>query len=177
MLRSATIVHTPTRHLLRVNPQAVDLGSSLPLVVGGQNAREARLPAHFHKHGSSAQPHKQQHARGELIASTRTTRTHHLCHSLPLQRCSLARPAGACAAACAHSTHLRWTCSTCACLWHSCTRACEPARVGSQYSKIPCVNLLESGIRPVPRRMSSHSEAWRHRITSFGIIHISRYMV
>ena len=177
MLRSATIIDTPTRHLLRVNPQALDLGTSLPLVVGGQNAREARLPAHFHKHRSSAQPHKQQHARGELIASTRTTRIHHLCHSLPLQRCSLARPAGACAAACAHSTHLRWTCSTCACLRHSCTRACEPGRLGSQYSKIQHVNLLESGTRPVPCRMSSHSEARRDPISTFGIIHTSRYRV
>ena len=65
MLRSATIIDTPTRHLLRVNPQALDLGTSLPFVKGGRNAREARFPAHFHKHRSSAQPHKQQHASGE----------------------------------------------------------------------------------------------------------------
>ena len=56
-------------------------------------------------------------------------------------------------------------------------RACELGRVGSQNSKIQRVNLLKSGIRPVPRQMSSHSEAWRISISSFGIIHTSRYMV
>ena len=57
------------------------------------------------------------------------------------------------------------------------SRACEPGRVGSQYSKIQRVNLLKSGIRLISTKMSSHSEAWRDPISTFGIIHTSRYMV
>ena len=45
MLRSATIVHTPTHHLLRVNLLSLDLAASLLLVEDGRNAREARFPA------------------------------------------------------------------------------------------------------------------------------------
>ena len=65
MLRSATIVHTPARHLLRVNLRALDLAASLPLIEGGRKAREARFPAHFPKRRSSAQPHNPAtHPRG-----------------------------------------------------------------------------------------------------------------
>ena len=135
MLRSATIVHTPARHLLRVNLRALDLAASLPLIEGGRKAREARFPAHFPKRRSSAQPHNPQHACGELTASTRATRTHHLCHS------SHSRDAvwRSLPAHVQRHAHTAFTHDALAARAHASvtagTRACEPGRVGGEYSK------------------------------------------
>ena len=60
---------------------------------------------------------------------------------------------------------------------HSLTMDLQHVRVLAAQlyqSIIQHVNLLKSGIRPVPRRMSLHSEAWRDPISNFGIIHTSR---